>query len=105
MESNHLSKYTDRERKTSHCKSNDKHKEKQKDKNENVEKGLPNHKMWGGNVIKYKLFFLECVGAYESYQAKASRYKKWLGGRARWQWSKRSHSSSPSYKSKQHIYM
>ena len=39
------------------CKSDDKHKEQQKDKHENVKKGLQNHRMWGRKVRKSRLFF------------------------------------------------
>ena len=37
--------------------SNDKHKEQQKDKHEDVKKGIQNHRMWGRKIRKYRLFF------------------------------------------------
>ena len=36
-------------------------KEQQKDKHEEVKKGLQNHKIWGRKVRKSRLFLLECV--------------------------------------------
>ena len=50
-----------RKGKKTYCRSNDKHKEQQKDKHEDVKKGYQNHKMWGRKVRKSLLFFLECV--------------------------------------------
>ena len=55
MESNHLYKpvyRSKRKKKKSVCKSDDKHREQQKDKHENVKKGHQNHKMWGRKVRK-----------------------------------------------------
>ena len=40
-----------------YCKSNNKHKEQQKDKHEDVKKGYWNHKMWGKKLRKSRLFF------------------------------------------------
>ena len=37
--------------------SDDKHKEQQNDKHEDVKKGLQNYTMWGRKVRKYRLFF------------------------------------------------
>ena len=51
MESNHLSKpvyRSKKEEKKTICESNDKHKEQQKDKHEDVKQGHQNHKMWEG---------------------------------------------------------
>ena len=49
--------YRSKRGKKYYCKSNDKHKEQQKDKNEDVKKGLQNHTMWGRIVRKYIFFF------------------------------------------------
>ena len=61
MESNHLNKpaYRSkrRKKKKTYCKSNDKHKEEQKDKHEDVKKGLQKHRMWGRKARKSRLFF------------------------------------------------
>ena len=48
-------------KKKTYCKSDDKHKEQQKDKHEDVKKGLPNHRMWRRKVRKSRLFFLNNV--------------------------------------------
>ena len=80
MESNSLNKPVNRSKggKKTYCKSNNKHKEQQKDKHEGVKKGLQNHKIWGRKVRKSRLFFVRmCVSLYD-YQAKASRYRKGL---------------------------
>ena len=47
--------------KTTYCKSDDKHKEQQKDKHEGIKKGVECHRMWGRKVRNSRLFFLECV--------------------------------------------
>ena len=49
--------YRSKRKKKTYCKSDDKHKEHQKDKHEDVKKELQNHKMWGRKVRKYRLFF------------------------------------------------
>ena len=55
--SNHMNKpaYRSKRGKKYYCKSNDKHKEQQKDKNEDVKKGLQNHRMRGRKVRKSRL--------------------------------------------------
>ena len=48
-----ISQYTDMKGKKnlkSYCKSDHKHKEQQRDKHENVQKGFQNHTMWGRRV-------------------------------------------------------
>ena len=84
MESNHLNKpvyRSKRGKKKPYCKSDDKHKEQQEDKHEDVIKGLQNHRIWGRKVRKSKLFFffflIMCLSLYD-YEAKASRYRKGL---------------------------
>lgn len=64
MESNHLDKPVDRSKrgknkkqKKTYIKSDDKHKEQQKDKHKDGKKGLQ-IRMWGMKVRKYRLFFL-----------------------------------------------
>ena len=55
MESDHLNKpsYISKSgKKKNYCKSNDKQKEQQKDKHEDVKKGLQNRRMWGRKVRK-----------------------------------------------------
>ena len=43
-----------------------------------LKKEHQNHKMWGRKVRKSRLlFFSMCLSLYD-YQAKASRYRKWL---------------------------
>ena len=61
LESNHFSKpiyRSKRKKKKTFCKSDNKHKEQQKDKHEDIKKGCQNHKMWGRKVRKSRLFFL-----------------------------------------------
>ena len=60
MESNHLNKpvyRSKRKKKKNYCKSDNKNKEQQKDKHEDVKKEFQNHKMWGSKVRKSRLFF------------------------------------------------
>ena len=63
LESNHLnipvyrSKRKRKKKKKKLCESNNKHKEQQKDKHEDVKKGPKNHKMWGRRVRKFRLSF------------------------------------------------
>ena len=79
MESNHLSQYRDKKRKKkSTCESNDRHKERKKDKHEDVKKEHQNHKMWGRKVRKPTLFFYRMFLSPYNNQAKASRYSKGL---------------------------
>ena len=59
-------------------KSDDKHKKQQKDKHEDVNKGPQNHRMWGRKVRKSRLLFFNVFEPIQLYQAKASRYRKWL---------------------------
>ena len=66
-----------KKKKKNYCKSNDKHKEQQKDKHEHVIKGLQNHKMWGRKVKTYRLFLKMCLSLYE-YQSKTCRCRKGL---------------------------
>jgi len=49
LESNHLNKpaYRSKRGKKNYYKSDDKHKEQQRDKHEDIKKGLQNHRMWG----------------------------------------------------------
>ena len=79
LESNCLNKRVYRyQRKKITCKSDNKHKEQQKDKHKDVNKGYQNHKMWLRKTRKSKPFFFRmCLSLYD-YQAKASRYKKGL---------------------------
>ena len=63
MESNYLNKLAyrskrEKKKKKAYCKSNDKRKEEQRGKHEDILKGLQNHKMWGRKVRKSRLFFL-----------------------------------------------
>ena len=57
--------------------SDNQYKKGQKDKREDVKKGLQNHKMWGSQVRNSRLFFRMCLILY-NYQAKARRYRKGL---------------------------
>ena len=57
MESNHLNKQVYRLKKKTICKSNDKHKEEQKDKHEYVQKDIKILKCGEGRVRKSRLFF------------------------------------------------
>ena len=80
LESNHLNKaaYRYKRGKKNYCKSDDKHKEQQKDTHEDVKKRLQNHRMWGRKVRTSILLFLKkimCLSLYD-YQAKASRYRE-----------------------------
>ena len=84
MESNHFNKpvYTSKRTKK-YCKHDYKHKEQQKDKHEDVKRGLQNYRRWGRKVRKsrlfvFDLFFLIMCFILCDYQAKASRYRKWL---------------------------
>ena len=63
--------------KGNYFKRDDKHKEQQKDKHQDVKKWLQNHRMWGRKVKKSRLSFFICLSLYD-YQAKASRYRKGL---------------------------
>ena len=58
MESNHLNKpgYRNKKEKKTYCKRDHKHKEKQKDKHEDVKNGHQNHKLWGRKVRKSRVF-------------------------------------------------
>ena len=70
MGSNHLNKpvyRSKRKKKKTYCKNNNKHKEQQKDKHEDVKQGHQNCKMWGKKKRKSRLFF-----------AKAGRFRKGL---------------------------
>ena len=59
MESSHLNKPACRTKrgKKNYYKSDNKHKQQQKDKDEDVKKGLQNHRMWGRKLGKSRLFF------------------------------------------------
>ena len=59
MGSNHLNKpvYRYKREKKTICKSDNKHKEQQKDKHEDVKIGHQNHKMWGRKIRRYRPFF------------------------------------------------
>ena len=78
LESNHLNKpayrsKTSGKKKKNYCKSDDKHKEQQKDTHEDVKKRLQNHRMWGRKVRTSILLFLKkimCLSLYD-YQGKA----------------------------------
>ena len=55
-----MSQHTDlKEEGNKLCKSDDKHEEQQKDKLEDVKKGLQNHRIWGRNIRKYRFYFLK----------------------------------------------
>ena len=56
---NHLNKpiYRSKRKKKNYCKSDNKHKEQQKDKHEDVKKGLQNQKVWRRKVRKSRLLF------------------------------------------------
>ena len=59
MESNHFSNPVYRYiYKKTYCNRNDKQKEEQKDKHEDVKNGYQHHKMWGRKV-KSRLFFFK----------------------------------------------
>ena len=62
MESNHLKQYTKQKgvEKRNYWKNDNKPKEQESDKHEDVIKGLQNHKMWG-RTLKQSRFFLECI--------------------------------------------
>ena len=78
MERNHLNKPVYRSKMTkTYSKSEEKHNEQQKDKHEDVKKGLQNHRMWGRKVRKSRHFFRMCLRLFD-YQDKASRYRKGL---------------------------
>ena len=61
MESNHLNKSAFRsksgKKQKIYCNSDDKHKKQQKDKHEDIKKGIQNHRTWGRKVRKSRLFF------------------------------------------------
>ena len=64
LENNHLNKSAYRTKsmkKKSYCSSDDKYKEQQKNKHEDIKKGLQNHRMWERKVRKSRLFFLNNV--------------------------------------------
>ena len=56
-----MSQYTDlkgkKKKKKNYFKSDNKHKEEQKDNHEDVKKGHQNHKMWRRKVGKSRIFF------------------------------------------------
>ena len=62
LESNHLNKPVYRSKRfvttttKNYCKSDNKHKEQQKDNHESAKKGHKNHRMWGRKVRKSRLF-------------------------------------------------
>ena len=67
MESNHLNKpvyRSTKEKKKSYCKSDDKYKEHQKDKHEDV-KGFQNHRMWGRKVRKSIYIYFKFWNVFE----------------------------------------
>ena len=72
LETNHLSQYIDLKgkKKKTICESNEKHKEQQKDKHEDVKKRHQNHKRWRRRVRK--IWFVMYLSLYD-YQAKARR--------------------------------
>ena len=74
----HRSERGEKKKRKTYCKSDEKHKEQQKDKHEDVKKGLQNCRMWGRKVRKSRQSFPRmCLSLYD-YQAKASRYRKGL---------------------------
>ena len=56
LESNNLNRPVLKKKKN-YCKSDDQLKKQQKDKHEDVKKGLQNHRMWRTKIRKSRLFF------------------------------------------------
>ena len=80
MESNHLSQYTDLKGKKQKpiVKVTVNTKKRKRTKINMLKKGFQNHKTWGINVRKPRLFLSRmCLRLYD-YQAEASRYRKGL---------------------------
>ena len=61
----HRSERGEKKKRKTYCKSDEKHKEQQKDKHEDVKKGLQYHRMWGRKISKYRLLFFFLNNVFE----------------------------------------
>ena len=73
MESNHLNSSIQILKKL--FESDNKHKDQQKDKHEDVKVDIKNHEIWGKRVRKSRVFAYLCLSLHD-YQFKVKRYRK-----------------------------